>query len=127
MLKRQTKNSAAYDIKVNETKILKPGECYTFETDINFKVKSEQCVLVLPRSSFSIKKKCRLMTGTSLIDQDFYPNTIKVPVQNFGTEDVLIEAGERVAQGLVIKYETLDNEILSEVIRDGGIGSTGKE
>ena len=63
---------------------------------------------------------------TGIIDSDFYPNEIKIALENTTNEDVTLTKGERVAQGIFMKYLVSDNGNL-DVSRDGGFGSTGKK
>lgn len=124
--KRATKNSAAYDIPVLNSGVVEPGGTYVFDTDASFKIADDECALIIARSSLGFKKNLMLVNNVGLIDSDYYPNEVKIKVYNFGTEPVTIEKGERIAQALIIKYETLDGEELTDFIRDGGFGSTGR-
>lgn len=45
---------------------------------------------------------------------------------NFGTEDVQIEKGMRIAQAIFYKFLTVDDEIIEDTVRQGGFGSTGE-
>lgn len=123
-MKRETKHSAGYDISVLETKIIEPKEFYVFETEANFKIKEDEFAMIVPRSSIGIKKNLMLMNTVGIIDSDFYPNTIKMALVNYGNEPVEIKSGDRVAQAIILKYETLENEETPTKERTGGIGST---
>jgi len=47
-----------------------------------------------------------------------------MPLLNFGKEVVTLEKGERVAQGIFIKYFKTDDDIEEENERFGGFGSS---
>lgn len=81
------------------------------------------------RSSIGKKTKLRLANQVGIIDSDFR-GEIKILVENIGRHDEVIEAGERIAQFILVKntpVEIVEAETLSETERgSGGFGSTGK-
>lgn len=67
---------------------------------------------------------------SGIIDSDYYGNptddgNIMLSIHNFGDVEQRVEAGERIAQGIFIRYETVDGDKAAGV-RTGGYGSTGK-
>ena len=48
-------------------------------------------------------------------------------LRNLTDEDVIIKAGERVIQGIFIKYLVSDDDQPKSEERLGGVGSTGKK
>ena len=72
-----------------------------------------------------------LCNGTGVIDSTFYNNpdnegNISCALYNYGDEPQTINAGERVMQGVFIKYLLIeDDKPLNETLT-GGIGSSGK-
>ena len=46
---------------------------------------------------------------------------------NHGTKDFEVKVGDRIAQGIFIKFLTVDDEDKNIKKRKGGIGSTNKE
>ena len=82
------------------------------------------------RSSLAIKHNITLSNSTGIVDADYFSNpdndgNIGCFLVNHGDEDVHLEAGERVFQGIFKKYLTVDNDKANEE-RTGGFGSTGK-
>lgn len=65
-----------------------------------------------------------------MIDSDYYNNPdneghIMFQFINFGDKDITIQKGDRIGQGIFVKYLTVDdNEDGQE--RQGGFGSSGK-
>lgn len=62
---------------------------------------------------------------------DYYNNSdneghIFIKFYNPTDEDYLIHIGDKIAQGIFMKYLTVDNEGTINTEREGGIGSTGK-
>ena len=66
------------------------------------------------------------------VDADYYNNEeneghIFIALWNRGTQPAVIEAGERIAQGIFQKYLTADDDMAGAgARRQGGFGSTGK-
>ena len=58
---------------------------------------------LMPRSSLSIKKLCMEVNSIGLIDNDFVKEHC-VPLLNFGSQDVILRRGEKIAQLLLFKY-----------------------
>ena len=125
---RTTKGSAGYDICTPVDIDIKPNETCAVKTDIKAKVKDNEVLLVFIRSSVGIKKRVMLPNSVGVIDSDFYNNldndgNITLALYNFGTETQHFKAGDRIAQGMFVKYDvTVDDNANGE--RVGGIGST---
>lgn len=120
---RATKGSAGYDIRVTNGDTVFPGETVVFHTGLTVTMDEYEVLLLYVRSSVGIKRNLMLSTGTSVIDSD-YKDEIRIPLTNFGDEPQEIKSGERVAQGIFMKYlVTTDDDTTDE--RNGGIGSTG--
>ena len=129
--KRGTKNSAGYDI-CTPVDILIPAHGFSepIQTDIKAYMGEDEVLKIYPRSSIGFKKKLMLVNTTGIIDSDYYENpdndgNIGFAFYNMSDVDVLIKAGERVLQGIFMKYLITENENADEV-RTGGTGSTGK-
>lgn len=83
-----------------------------------------------PRSGMAIKKGLTLINTPSTIDAD-YRGEWHIPVINLGLEDIYIEDGERICQGILEPVYHIEwNEVtsLDETKRgDGGFNSTGSK
>lgn len=126
---RKTKNSAGYDFSCCKEEIIKPHETKLFPTGIKAKMEDGEFLAIFIRSSLAIKKGLILSNSVGIIDSDYYNNPdneghIMVALTNISDKDVLIEAKERIAQGIFLKYEVVDNEKEIKAKRLGGIGST---
>ena len=120
---RATKGSAGYDIRVTNGDIVFPGETVVFHTGLTVTMEPDEVLLIHPRSSLGIKRNLMLSNTTGVIDSD-YTDEIHMALTNFGDEPQEIKSGERVAQGIFMKYlVTTDDDTTDE--RNGGIGSTG--
>ena len=120
---RKTSHSAGYDFFCAEDVIVKSRSMAVVTTGVRAIIPPDEFLLVAIRSSLALKKSIALADGVAIIDAD-YNEEIFLPVYNFGTEDYLIHAGDRVAQGIFLKYETL-GEVVDKK-RVGGFGSTGE-
>ena len=128
--KRATRYSAGYDICVPCEVILEPGQSTVVPTDIKAKVKEDEVLLIYVRSSVGVKRQVALMNGTEVIDSDYYGNidndgNICLPLYNYGTQTQVFEPGERVCQGIFMKYDVAEEKTI-ETIRHGGVGSTNE-
>ncbi len=125
---RATNKSAGYDLRTLDEYTLKPGESHIFKTGLKAKMEEDEVLLVFPRSSLAIKKGLRLSNSVAVIDADYYGNPsndghIMVSLFNFSNHEVKVEAQERIAQGMFVKYLTTDDDKATGE-RKGGIGST---
>ena len=71
-----------------------------------------------------------LKNTTGIVDSDYYSNesndgNIGLALYNTTDEAVVIQKGERLVQGIFMKYLTVDNDTFLKEKRTGGIGSTG--
>lgn len=107
-----------YDIKIEAGKIKKFDLLLGFDISAGFKI------VMYPRSSLLIKHS--LMSPTSIIDSDYSGQHVYWPVVNLSGDDVLLEAGTRVAQIEVQPCTEVDQWERDKTLRTGGFGSTGK-
>lgn len=129
MPERKTKGSAGYDI-ASPVNITIPAGCKrTIPTGLKVQMDDGYFMDLHIRSSLAIKKQIELQTSVSVIDSDYYGNEaneghIMIPVKNESGRPVFISAGERVAQGVFVRYGVCEDDKATET-RTGGIGSTG--
>ena len=108
---------------------LHPGQMVTVDSGLKIHIDSRHHAgIVLPRSS-SGKKGLVLANGTGLIDSD-YQGPLLLMLWNRGTDTIVIEDGERVAQYLLTSVFQFDMHFVdtfsgASVRGDGGFGSTG--
>lgn len=83
---------------------------------------------VRPRSGTSLKTDLVIANSPGTIDADF-PEEWMVPVKNGGLSPLQIRHGERIAQMVLARYETLEfmaGAVSASTDRVGGFGSTGQ-
>lgn len=86
---------------------------------------------LVSRSSNPLKRFLLLANGVGVIDRDYYNNEnneghIMFQFLNFGYEDVVIEKGERIGQGIFKPFLLADDDQV-EAERTGGFGSSGQK
>lgn len=126
-----TPQSAGMDLRANlETPItLRPLERALIPTGLFIALPEGFEAQVRPRSGLAIKKGITVLNTPGTIDAD-YRGEIKVILVNLSNEDFVVEDGERIAQMVVARHESVDwqpVEALDETSRGaGGFGHTGK-
>ena len=126
---RATKSSIAYDFYSPIDIIIEPMKSAMIWTDVKTKFNADEALLVNVRSSMG-KHPVMIANTQGWIESDHYSNpdndgNIGVRLFNLGTEPYEIKVGDRIAQGMFIKYLEADNGN-TEQERTGGFGSSGK-
>lgn len=127
--KYQTNGSFAFDFLARENTEIAPSSIGLIPGNVIVKCPDNLALLILPRSSMPRKKHLRFPHSIGLIDQDYCgPNDeIMIQVENMSQETVMIEKGERIAQGLFVhtaQVDLIETDLSQEASR-GGFGSTG--
>lgn len=128
--KYQTEGSAGMDLCafIPETITLQPMQRMLIPTGLFMELPLGFEAQIRPRSGMAIKKGITVINAPGTIDSD-YRGEIKIPVVNLSGEVQTIEDGERVAQMVIARHETIgwsEVEALNETVRGaGGFGHTG--
>lgn len=130
--KRSTSKSAGYDIRSIENGIVKPGQVMRFKTGLKVCMNDDEVFNIYSRSSFGLKYNVTMANSVGVIDADYYNNEdneghFSIVLVNHSNNDFEVKVGDRIAQGVFMKYLCVDDEIKSDKKRKGGFGSTGKE
>ena len=121
--RRATKYSAGYDFYAAVSAEIKPGEKYVIPTNTAVEMDEDDVLLVFPRSSYAIKFGLDLVNSVGVIDAD-YKDQILICYRNTGDEPFFIKRGDRIAQGVFVKFLKTDDD-KADGERNGGVGSTG--
>ena len=130
--KRKTAKSAGYDFVLPCDVRLNPRSVSAIiQTNVKAFMPDDEVLMLYIRSSIGIKQHVTLANGTGIIDADYFSNpdndgNIGICLQNNSDEIVSFKKGERIMQGIFVKYAVCDSDDTNEV-RKGGFGSTGKE
>ena len=128
--KYSTAYSAGMDLRANifEPIILKPLERKIIKTGISIQLPIGFEAQVRPRSGLAFKKGITVLNSPGTIDAD-YRGEVGVILVNLSSEDFVIEDGERIAQMVVAKHESIEWELVESLNESerglGGFGSTG--
>lgn len=127
---RKTAKSAGYDLAAAETVILAPQAVTVVPTGLKAFMEDDEYLSIFIRSSLAFKRGLMLANSTGIVDSDYYNNSdneghIMIAYYNTNTMPYTIEKGERIGQGIFMKYLTTNDDQAAGV-RTGGIGSTGK-
>ncbi len=130
--KRQTKYSAGYDFRMPIDDVIKPGEVKKFPTGVKIIMQQDEMLMLVVRSSIGFKHNVRMTNQIGIFESDFYNNKTNeghamISLQNEGDKDFVIHKGDRIVQGIFVKFLTVDDEEEITTIREGSIGSTNKE
>lgn len=127
----QTPLSAGLDIRANldQSVTLQPLERAMIPTGLYVELPEGCEMQIRPRSGLAAKHGVTVLNSPGTIDAD-YRGEIKVILVNLSNEPFTIEAGERIAQMIVARYEQIEWEAAEELSSTergaGGFGSTGK-
>ncbi|WP_068596772.1 dUTP diphosphatase [Vaginella massiliensis] len=127
----KTALSAGMDLTANleEDVVLKPLERRLIATGLSIELPAGYEAQVRPRSGLAYKNGVTVLNTPGTIDAD-YRGDIGVILINLSNEEFVVKDGERIAQLVIAKHETISWEItenLSDTVRgEGGFGSTGK-
>ncbi len=128
--KYETSGSAGMDLMANidEPIQLNPLERYIVPTGLYIALPEGYEAQIRARSGLSYKHGITTANGIGTIDSD-YRGEIGVILVNLSNETYTINAGDRIAQMVINKYETatfVEVEELTETTRNGGgFGHTG--
>jgi len=121
---RSTPGSAGYDFYA-PLPIAIPAHGYThFRTGIIADIEEGYVLLLFPRSSLGMKG-IRIANTVGVIDSD-YKLEIQCKLVNDSDEDIVLNTNERYMQGVFVKFGIVENDVVVNNTREGGIGSTGK-
>ncbi len=128
--KRATDSSAGYDLASIEDITIEPGEIRMIPTGLKVLIPKTEALFIFARSSLSIKKGLIMSNSVGVVDSDYYGNPdneghLMVSLMNVRDIAVNIAKGERVAQGIFLKYEKTTDDETDGSIRLGGFGSSG--
>ncbi len=126
----QTTGAAGFDLALIEDLTIPPRSFAKTSTGLIIQVPTGYFLLITSRSSNSLKKGIALANGVGIIDSDYCgpSDVIGLIIENITDAPVHLQAGDRVAQGLVLPVPAVTfTELTGDVSAPdrGGFGSTG--
>ena len=129
--KYETLFSAGMDLKANleGSIVLKPFQRLVVKTGLFISLQQGYEAQIRPRSGLALKKGITVLNSPGTIDAD-YRGEIGVILINLSDSDFQINTGDRIAQMIIAKHETIEwgavDKLDDSVRGDKGFGSTGK-
>lgn len=128
---RTRPGDAGYDLACVEPVLLSPGARAVVPTGVAVALPEGLAGLVVPRSGLAAKHGLSVVNGPGLIDPN-YRGEVKVVLVNLGSEAFAADAGDRIAQLLLVPFATPEIDVVEalEPFGDdrgaGGFGSSGR-
>lgn len=123
-----TPGSGCFDLCSTETAMVYPGKAHDFGTGLSFEVPNNHIMFVLSRSGHGFKHHIRLSNCVGAVDSD-YRGEVRISVHNDGDQPFVVNAGDRIAQAIVLPVKQQTFEVVKELTPTkrgaGGFGSTG--
>ena len=124
----QTLGAAGFDLHALEDYKLSAGERVLVKTGLAFELQIGFELQIRPRSGLALKNGISVLNAPGTIDSD-YRGEVGVLLINHSKEDFAIKKGDRIAQGVVARYERVEFEVCEELGESargaGGFGSSG--
>ena len=127
-----TPQSAGMDLRANISQpvTLRPMERRLIPTGLYIALPQGYEAQIRPRSGLALKHGITVLNSPGTIDAD-YRGELMVLLVNLSAEDFVVNDGERIAQMVVARHETVDFAEVSELDETergtGGYGHTGVE
>ncbi|MEE1946877.1 dUTP diphosphatase [Pedobacter sp. KR3-3] len=127
----ETEHAAGMDLRafLNEAITIKPLQRILIPTGLHIELPVGYEAQIRPRSGLAFKHGIGIVNSPGTIDAD-YRGEIKVLLVNLSDTDFVVNDGERIAQMVVAKHETVNWQPATELGDTqrgaGGYGHTGK-
>jgi len=125
----KTEGAAAFDLYARESVEIPPKEFNYIPLNVAVQTPPGHFLLLAPRSS-THKKGLWMANGIGIGDPDFSgdQDEYRAVYYNFTDKPVMVEKGERIAQGLIVKHEAVQWQEVDTMPNKtrGGFGTTGK-
>ena len=127
----ETANAAGMDLRAFTPVqiVLKPSQRLLVPTGLHIELPIGYEAQIRPRSGLAYKHGISIVNSPGTIDAD-YRGEIKVLLVNLSDTDFVINDGDRVAQMVIAKHETVSwtsvTELSDTARGAGGYGHTGK-
>ena len=116
------------DLRAVEDVTLEPGVPRLVPTGLTIEVPPGFEAQVRPRSGLALRHAITMPNAPGTIDPG-YRGEVRVILLNLGREPYTVRAGDRVAQMIVARYETVEwveGELAGSGRGSGGFGSSGR-
>lgn len=113
----ETSGAVAFDFKCTQDYTFQPGEFHLVETGTVVEIPKGYMLQIQPRSSTFKKHGLMQVNSVWIIDQDYCgdTDTIKFAYMNMSQEIQTIEAWTRIWQGVFVKIEKAEFEVVESM------------
>lgn len=128
----QTLGAAASDLCacIDDPVVLQPGDFQLVPTGIALEIPEGYEAQIRPRSGLALRHGITFPNSPGTIDSD-YRGEIGIIMMNLGREPFTVNHGDRIAQMVIARHETVQFKEVDELSdterKGGGFGSTGKK
>ena len=127
----ETAGSVGFDFVCRETVAIKPHSLELVPANVIVETPPGYMLMVTLRSSTPRKRGLLIPHGVGVIDQDYCGegDEIKIQVYNFTADPVIVERGDRIAQGIFVRVDAAQWSEVDQIESEtrGGFGSTDTE
>ena len=127
----ETTGSVGFDLLCRKSVDVLPQNIALIPANVIIETPPGYMLLVTLRSSTPRKRGLLIPHGIGVIDQDYCGDgdEIQIQVYNFTSQSVLIERGDRIAQGIFVRIDCMDWHEVEQMDQNtrGGFGSTDCE
>jgi dUTP pyrophosphatase len=119
---------AGMDLRAVERVVLAPNVAQGVPTGLAIELPAGFEAQIRPRSGLALKHSITLPNSPATIDPG-YRGEIRVILLNLGKTEYVIEAGDRIAQMVIARYEAIEwteSELSDSARGEGGFGSSGR-
>src|SRR5580658_8794925 len=119
---------AGMDLHSVEAATLAPGETKLIATGLAIELPAGYEAQIRPRSGLALKHAITLPNSPATIDPG-YRGEIRVILLNLGKENYVVHRGDRIAQMVIARYESVEweeGELSNSARGTGGFGSSGR-
>ena len=125
----QTPEAAGFDLCASQPVVIQPKTHELIHTGIHMEIPFGYHVEIRSRSGLAAKHGVFVLNSPGTVDSD-YTGEICVILCNLGNEPYVVEKGDRIAQGVLMKHEIAvfvkKHKVSKNTERgSGGFGSTG--
>ena len=126
-----TGGAAGFDLAAAADIEIPPRSIRLVGTGLVIAVPDGHFLGIFARSSTPLKRGLMVANGVGIIDSDYCgpADEIKIQVLNFTASPVTVNAGDRIAQGVILPFvraEWQEEDAAASATSRGGFGSTGQ-
>lgn len=127
----ETAGSVGFDFVCRETVVIEPYSLGLVPANVIVQTPPGYMLMVTLRSSTPRRRGLLIPHGVGVIDQDYCGegDEVKIQVYNFSSDPVIVERGDRIAQGIFVRVDTAQWSEVDQIESEtrGGFGSTDSE